>query len=69
MAIRKPIIEVQVPVEELQPGDPVFVNFEKHTVKDKQPLPAGGFILTFRGHPLTRLVPPGSFHTVALVRA
>lgn len=69
MATRKPIIEVQVPVEELQPGDPVFVNFEKHTVKDKQPLPAGGFILTFRGLPLTWLARPGSFHTVALVRA
>ena len=64
MATRKPIVEVQVPIEDL-----VFVNFERHTVRDKQPLPAGGFILTFKGHPLTRLVPPGSYHTVALVRA
>ena len=69
MATRKPIVEVQVPIEELKPGDPVFVNFERHTVLRRTPLPAGGYLLTFAGHPLVRMVPPGSYHTVALVRA
>jgi hypothetical protein len=69
MATRKPIVEVQVPVEELNPGDPVFFNHDKQVLLRRTPLPAGGYLLTFQGHPLVRLVPPGSFHTVALVRA
>lgn len=69
MATRKPVIEVQVPIEEIKPGDPVFFNHDRQVVKDKQPLPSGGYLLTFRGHPLVRMIPPGGYQTVALVRA